>query len=159
MHDDIARIDQNPVALLQAIDRASAVTGFLQAPRQMFGGGGDMARRTAGGDDQRIGQRRAAFKIDRDDVFRLVVVQRFEDARDQRRIGGVCGNRFFGRFARCAFRGCLGGTGQRESRGLLTGQVASSIGRIERERGAREPSSEPLPEPLPDCMRTGRALH
>lgn len=82
MHDDIARIDQNPVTLLQAINRARAVTGFLQPPRQMFGSGGDMTRRTAGGDDQRIGQRRTAFKIDRDDVFRLVVVQRFEDARD-----------------------------------------------------------------------------
>ena len=59
----------------------------------MFGDGRDMARRPAGGDDERIGQRRAAFQIDRHDVFGLVLIQRFDDAFQD--IG--CFRRRFGR--------------------------------------------------------------
>ena len=43
-----------------------------------------MPRRAASGDDDRIGERRAALQIDGHDLFGLVVVERFEDAREQR---------------------------------------------------------------------------
>ncbi len=46
----------------------------------MFGNGGDMALRTAAGDDNGVGQRRAALKIDGHNVFGLVVIQRLDDA-------------------------------------------------------------------------------
>ena len=78
--DHITRIDQNPVALRRAGNGPSAITGLLEATAQMFGHGGDVARRPATGDYRRITERRAAFQIHGDDIFRLVVIQRCQDS-------------------------------------------------------------------------------
>ena len=85
--DHIARIDQHPVALRQALYAGGAIACLLQPPRQVLGSRGDVALRAPRGDDQRIAQRRPAGKVDRDDVFGFVVVEGGEDARKQRRLG------------------------------------------------------------------------
>ncbi len=71
MHDDIAGIDQNPVALTRAVHRPRAIARFLQAPRQMLGNRGDMTRRTPGRDHDRVTERRAAGEVDGRDVLGL----------------------------------------------------------------------------------------
>ena len=56
MHDHVARIDQNPIALRQAFDVHAADAPFLQASREILGERGDMARRPSRTDDDRIAQ-------------------------------------------------------------------------------------------------------
>jgi len=80
VNDDVAGIDKNPIALGQAFHAHSAIARFFQSAREVLGGGGDMALRAPGCDDDRIAQRRAAFEVDGDDLLGLVVVERFEDA-------------------------------------------------------------------------------
>lgn len=84
MHDDVARIDQGPIALCQSVDRTRAVACLLQMPRQMLGDGGNMAARTPACDDDGVGQRRAPFEVDRYNIFGLVVVERFQDSGEKR---------------------------------------------------------------------------
>jgi len=79
MHDDVARIDQHPVAHGLALG-AHLLSGFPRdALDQMLGDGGHLAGGPARGDDEEIGDRGFAGQVDGDDVFRLVVVQRFQD--------------------------------------------------------------------------------
>ncbi len=47
MDDDVAAIDQHPVADLLALDRDHAVAGLLQALGQMVGDRHDLASRAA----------------------------------------------------------------------------------------------------------------
>jgi len=54
MNDHVAGIDQNPIALRQAVHVTSAVADFLQPPRQVLGDGGHMARRAPVGDHDRV---------------------------------------------------------------------------------------------------------
>lgn len=75
MHNDIASIDQNPIALRQTIGGPRTISRFLEAPDQMFGSGSDMTRRATACNHQRIGQRRAPSKIDDHNILRLVVFQ------------------------------------------------------------------------------------
>ena len=58
VHDDIARIHQHPIAGARAVHGTRAIAGFLQAAGEMLGDRGDMPRRAAGRDHQRVGQRR-----------------------------------------------------------------------------------------------------
>ena len=85
MHDDVAGIDQHPVALGRAVDRTRAIALFLQPPRQMVGDRRHMARRTSRRHHRRVAQRGAPGQIDGDDLFRLVVFQRRDDALQQSR--------------------------------------------------------------------------
>ena len=102
VHDDVARIHERPIALSSPVRRPRSVAGFLQAARQMFGDGAHMASRPAARDDERVRQRRPPFEVDRHDVFGFVVVERSQDAGEERQ--------FFGRGALdCALLGGLAG--------------------------------------------------
>jgi len=108
----------------------------------MIGHGADMARGTAARDHRGIAQRRAAFQVDGDDIFRLVVVQRDQDALEQialRRglLGGgwFAGNGFLGRGffdglldGLRGFRRPFGGFGGRFFAGGLFGSFTSQGG-------------------------------
>ena len=87
MHNHVAGVDQNPIALRQALDAHARQAPVLQLARQIFGQRRDMPRRPPGGDDDGIAQRRPAAEVDLDDVFRLVVVEGGEDAREKGRFG------------------------------------------------------------------------
>ncbi len=80
MNNDVARIDQHPVARGKSVHRTRSIARLFQPPRQMFGDRTHMPLRPAIGDDNGIGQRRAAFEVDRYDVFRLVVVEGNQNA-------------------------------------------------------------------------------
>src|SRR6201986_180353 len=120
MHDDVAGIDQNPIALTRAIDRPRAVASLFQTAREMLRHRGDMARRTPGRDHDRVAERGASGEVDGGDVLGLVVVERFQDAGEQRRFGSW--RRLFllrGGFLRYGLlRRALGGAGR-----LPRGQV------------------------------------
>lgn len=73
MHDDVAAIDQNPVALLHALDAGGAMTGFFYPARQMVGDRPNMALGAPVGDDHKIRDGGFVFKIDDNDVFGLIV--------------------------------------------------------------------------------------
>ena len=75
MHDDIARVDQDPVALWHALDPQIAETLRLEPLDELIGNGRDMAVRAAGGDDHLIGESALAVEIDRRDVFGLGVIE------------------------------------------------------------------------------------
>ena len=51
MNDDVAGVDQHPVAGLQTLDGSLAMSGILQRPQHAIGHGADMPVRTPGGDD------------------------------------------------------------------------------------------------------------
>lgn len=87
MDDHIAGVDQGPIALRQALDPNAGQAPLLQLAREVLGERRDMARRTSRCDDDGIAQRRPAAEVDLDDVFRLVVVEGGEDAREKGRFG------------------------------------------------------------------------
>ena len=75
MDDDVARIDQNPVAVRQALDLGAAQTLFLQRAQKVVGERAHVAVRAARGHDHAVGHGRLAPQVDQDDVLGLVVVQ------------------------------------------------------------------------------------
>lgn len=84
MDDDVAPVDQNPVALIEPLDRDLAkACGFEFFP-EMFGHRGDVALRRAGCDDHVIGKIGFAGEIDDDHVLRFVVVERRRDQINER---------------------------------------------------------------------------
>jgi hypothetical protein len=50
-----------------------------------------VARRTPGGDDERIGQGRAAFQLDGHNVLGLVIIERSADPLEQSAVGRIEG--------------------------------------------------------------------
>lgn len=82
--DHIARVDQHPVGMGQALHLGAAVSRILQSTQQVIGQRRHMALRPARRDDDRIGQGRGALEIDGDDVFGLVVVELGQDQMGQR---------------------------------------------------------------------------
>ena len=82
--DDVAAIDQHPVASRQAFDLGLTVTGVFQRAHDVVGQGADVTVRTARRDDQRVGDRGLAFEVDADDVLGLVVVETVDDQGLQR---------------------------------------------------------------------------
>ena len=75
MHDDIARVDQHPIAPRLTLDRRSAARTTAPASRCSVSAA-QLPARTAGGDDHIIGDRRLAGEIDGDDVLGLAVIER-----------------------------------------------------------------------------------
>lgn len=76
MHDDVARVDQRPVALFDAFEARDHLALVFEFFDQLVDDGPDMARRAATGHDHMIGDGRFAGKIDCDDVDGLIVFQR-----------------------------------------------------------------------------------
>ena len=78
MNDDVARIDQHPIAMRHAFD-AGRNAGFVQILDDPVGHRSDMALRPAGGHDHVVADRRFIAKIDGEDVLRLHIVEAGED--------------------------------------------------------------------------------
>ena len=79
MDDDVAGIEQDPIAMGLAFDRHTAMAGFLELGRDLFGQCRDLAGRAAAGDHQVIRDARFAFQIDHDDVFGLALIEGMHD--------------------------------------------------------------------------------
>jgi hypothetical protein len=74
----VAAVDQHPVGSGQALDADMAETAMLHALGQLLRHGGDLAGRTARSDHHVIGNRGLAFERDRDDLLRLIVIERVQ---------------------------------------------------------------------------------
>ena len=75
MDDDVARVDQNPVATLRAFGRDAQDALILQLLAQMVGHGADLPGRAAGGNHHEVCDAGFVGEFDDDDVVRLVVLQ------------------------------------------------------------------------------------
>ena len=88
MDDDIASIDQDPIADRHAFDARRGQPHFLERLRNALGNRADMAIRPAGSDQHPIGQRGLASKIEGGDVFGLGIIQNGCESRNKRTDGG-----------------------------------------------------------------------
>ncbi len=79
MDNDVACVDQHPVAMGQALDLGLAVSGIFEGAQQMVGNGADMPAGASGRDDDAVGERAFAFQIDEHDVDGLFVIQAVQD--------------------------------------------------------------------------------
>ncbi len=61
MHDNVAGVDQDPVAGWHALDTRLSMAPFLDGAQQVICHGADMAVRTARGDNDGIGDRAFVF--------------------------------------------------------------------------------------------------
>lgn len=77
--DDVAGVDQNPVAVGQALDAGLAVAGFLQGAQQVISDGADMAMRPSRRHDHGVSDGTFAFEINVNDVLGLVVIKPAQD--------------------------------------------------------------------------------
>lgn len=88
--DGIARVDQHPIAMGQALDPDIPLAGRLQPFHEMLGDRADMPLRAAARHDHIIGDRRLTVKVDRHDVFGFVIFEGIENELDEiRAIGGA----------------------------------------------------------------------
>ena len=113
MDDDIARINQHPVALGNAFNPDVFPALLLQLVDELVGDGVDMAVGAAGDHDHVIGDRTLAFEANSDDLFGLGIFKLADDGLEQRLVRlapGRCGFAGGGLFLG---RGSLGGGGQR----------------------------------------------
>jgi hypothetical protein len=100
--DDVATIDQHPIASRQAFDLGLAMAGILQRAHDVVGQGADVTVRTARRDDQRVGDRGLALEVNADDVLSLVVVETIDNQAFQGELlaigegRGTTGKRFGG---------------------------------------------------------------
>ena len=89
--DHVARIDQNPIGMRQALDLDIALTCLPELDRQLIGDGAHMPIRSAGGHDHPVGESRFAVEIDGDDVFRLGVFKLGENGFEELCLLGALG--------------------------------------------------------------------
>ena len=80
MDDNIAGVDQHPVAGLQTFDAGIAEPIFLDIGDEVVGNGADMAARSPGDNDHVVSQRRFSGNVDGYNVFALGI---FETAKDR----------------------------------------------------------------------------
>lgn len=78
MDDDIARIDEHPVAMRRALD-ARRKTGLVEVLHDPVGDRSDMTIRSAGGHDHVVGDGGLAAKIQSEGVLGLHVIKARED--------------------------------------------------------------------------------
>jgi len=79
MNDDVAGIDQDPIAMRQALDTNARHAALFQLGAELLGNRADMAVRAAGRDDHVIGHRAFAGEVDGNRLFRLGVVKDFKN--------------------------------------------------------------------------------
>jgi hypothetical protein len=84
MHDDITRINNDPVCFLASFDTDIAVTVGFDSFLQFFGKGCDLPRGAARGNYHVIGEGGLTLQVDRVDFFRLVGIKRLKDEGFQR---------------------------------------------------------------------------
>src|SRR5262249_24174931 len=92
MDQDVAGVDQHPVALLEALDAAAVQSFGLESFNHMLGQRAHLALRASGGDDHRVGDGALGLEVDRNDLLGLVRVQRRLDQLKRRAQGwaGLC---------------------------------------------------------------------
>ena len=78
MDDDVAAVDQNPVAIGQALNVRAAMAFFLELAKQLIGDRPDMPLGAALGDQHEVANGGLALEVDRYDVLSLCIVQNFE---------------------------------------------------------------------------------
>ena len=83
MDDDVAAVDQHPVAGGGALDPDLRDAGGLELHLQMLGHGAQLPRGAAGGDDHEVGDAGFTGEVDGDHIFGLVVVERFLDQAEK----------------------------------------------------------------------------
>jgi len=96
MNDDIARIDQHPVAKRHPFNLCVADALFLQLLEEPVCDGTDMALRTPRGDNHIVAKRRLARQTDADDIVSLGVLKRIDDKVNEggrSRSGALCAAR------------------------------------------------------------------
>ena len=79
MHDNIARIDQDPTGILKTFRSRLGLPLLDHALDQFLGHRGHMALGRARDDDHEVRHRRFAGERDRDNILPFVVIERFED--------------------------------------------------------------------------------
>src|SRR5690606_270925 len=77
--DDVAGVDQHPIAMRQAFNADIATACRLEVVEQPIGDGADMALRSARGNDHEIAENGFADEIDRNDVLSFCLFEAFED--------------------------------------------------------------------------------
>ena len=83
MDDDIARVDQHPVADILAFDLGNDAEFGFQPVGQFFRDGPDLPGRPAGCDDHMVGHFGFAAQVDLHDIFSLVIVEGLQDRGKQ----------------------------------------------------------------------------
>ena len=71
MDDDVAGIDQHPVAMGKAFDASASEAFVLELPDEVIGNGADMPLRAPRGYDHLVADRGLALDVDGDDVLGL----------------------------------------------------------------------------------------
>jgi hypothetical protein len=79
VHDDVAAVDQHPIALVGTLDADAFEAFAFQLFDDVLGHGLDVAARKAAGDDHVVGDRAFAGEVDDDRVGGFVVIERFGD--------------------------------------------------------------------------------
>src|SRR5579872_3036607 len=139
MDDDVARVDQYPLAALQAFDRPMPIAGGTQRVEHALGQRHDLALRVPAGDDHVIGEGGFVFEVDDRDFFGFAVVQGgFDQAQQGVMAGGAAPLLDLHRFA-TRYGGhleCVDGFGWRSAgRASTTGKSTPAVWR----RGAAAP--------------------
>lgn len=96
MDDDVARVDQDPIAKRHPLDFCIADAMLLQLVEEPAGNGADMALRTSRGDNHVIAKRRLARQADIHDIVSFGVLKRVDDQVSERggsRSGAFCAAR------------------------------------------------------------------
>jgi hypothetical protein len=75
VNDDVADIDQNPVALFFAFDANPAQSRFLQLAVQLIGQRADVPIGSAGCDNHMVAERGFSFQVDGNHVLGFAVVE------------------------------------------------------------------------------------
>ena len=81
--DDVAGIDQHPIALGLALDAGAAIAFLFELPDELVGDGPDMPLRTPRSEDHMIADRGLAPQVDAGHVFCLGGVERAEHDIEQ----------------------------------------------------------------------------
>ncbi len=83
MHDHVARIDQHPIAMRQALDARNGHPRVLERFHDAVRHRANMNVGTAGCDDHHVSDGGFAVEIDRDDVLGLSVVETGQNSLHQ----------------------------------------------------------------------------
>jgi hypothetical protein len=83
MDDDVAGIDQHPIALGLALDAGAAITFLFELLDELVGDGPDMPLRTPRGEDHMVADRGFASQVDAGDILCLGGVECVEHDSEQ----------------------------------------------------------------------------
>lgn len=79
MNNDVANVEQHPIGVWKAFDLYGATGSFLERLGQMVSDRGDVACGPSRRDDHHVRKGGLSLKVDRDDLFGLVVFETVDD--------------------------------------------------------------------------------